>query len=108
MTTRRTVDRLTCLRHTPRGHYAAKRKRFVLNYPNFYDRDLRKLFSDASVHAHHSPAARFLARIHPGARRLVARWTGEYPYRINQVLNDMIERCDQLQLGLASPAHEAP
>ncbi|MEE2636955.1 MAG: putative zinc-binding metallopeptidase [Acidobacteriota bacterium] len=107
VTTRRTVDRLTSLRHTLRDHYAAKRKRFGLNYPNFYDRDLRKLFSDASAHARHVPAARFLTRIRPEVRRLVARWTGEYQYRIDQVLNDMIERCDQLQLGLASPDHEA-
>jgi hypothetical protein len=31
-------------------------------------------------------------------RRLVARWTGEYQYTIDQVLGEMIERCSELGL----------
>ena len=33
----------------------------------------------------------------------MARWTGEYQYRIDQVLNDMIARCDVLGLHLVAP-----
>ncbi len=29
---------------------------------------------------------------------IVARWTAEYNYRINEVLKDMIRRCDELDL----------
>ena len=103
VTTRRTVDALPSLRKTLRQHYREKRRRFGLDYPNFYDRDLRRLFSDAPEHAGNMTAARFLTRVRRDVRRRVARWTGEYQYRIDQVLNDMIERCDAIQLHLANP-----
>ena len=103
VTTRRTVDPLPNLQQTLGEHYVAKRKRYGLDRPNFYDRDLRRLFSDAPEHIGNLPAAKFLARVRRDARRLVAQWTGEYQYRIDQVLNDMIERCNALELRLAAP-----
>ena len=103
VTTRRTVDPLPNLQQTLGEHYAEKRKRYGLDRPNFYDRDLRRLFSDAPEHIGNLPAAKFLARVRRDARRLVAQWTGEYQYRIDQVLNDMIERCNALELRLAAP-----
>ena len=105
--TRRMVEPLSSLRKTLREHYAAKRKRYGLEYPDFYDRDLRKLFSDAPEHAGNVPAAKFLTRVRRDVRRLVARWTGEYQYRIDQVLNDMIARCEALGLRLATPEDRA-
>ncbi len=74
---------------------------------DFYDRDLRKLFSDAPEHAGNLPAAKFLTRVRRDVRRLVARWTGEYQYRIDQVLNDMIARCEVIGLHLATPEDRA-
>ena len=103
VTTGRTVDPLPNLQQTLGEHYAEKRKRYGLDRPNFYDRDLRRLFSDAPEHIANLPAAKFLARVRRDARRLVAQWTGEYQYRIDQVLNDMIERCNALELRLAAP-----
>lgn len=103
VTTGRTVDPLPNLQQTLGEHYAEKRKRYGLDRPNFYDRDLRRLFSDAPEHIGNLPAAKFLARVRRDARRLVAQWTGEYQYRIDQVLNDMIERCKALDLRLAAP-----
>ena len=32
--------------------------------------------------------------------RLVARWTGEYQYTIDQVIDDIIRRCRELRLRL--------
>ena len=57
------------------------------------------------IHLHFSalPAARFLARIRKDVRRMVARWTGEYQYTIDQVLDEMIRRCRELKLRLAEP-----
>jgi hypothetical protein len=40
-------------------------------------------------------------------RRVVAHWTGQYQYVINQVLSEMIERCRELNLRLATPARQA-
>ncbi|HUU32752.1 MAG TPA: hypothetical protein VMW48_01750, partial [Vicinamibacterales bacterium] len=36
-------------------------------------------------------------------RRLVSRWTGEYQFTLDQVLEDMIGRCRELRLRAATP-----
>lgn len=107
VTTRRTMEPLSSLRKTLREHYAAKRFRYRLDSPAFYDRDLRRLFSNAPEHAENLPVSRFLTRASRDIRRLVARWTGEYQYRINQVLSHMIKRCDALGLHLTTSADRA-
>jgi hypothetical protein len=78
-----------------------------VDYPAFYDRDLRRLFSDAPEHAANMTAARFISRIRRSVRQVVSSWTGIYQYTIDQVLEDMIERCRQLKLRLAVPEEEA-
>ena len=45
--TRRKVEPLHSLRKTLRAHYERKRRHYGVDHPHFYDRDLRKLFSDA-------------------------------------------------------------
>jgi hypothetical protein len=95
---RRHVAPLRSIRRTLREHYAEKRARYGLDYPNFHDRDLRRLFADPPEQARSPSAAAFLRRIGPELRRAVAQWTGEYQYTINQVLEEMIERCRELDL----------
>jgi hypothetical protein len=107
VTSRERVDPLSRLRNTLRAHYKEKRERYGLEYPNFYDRDLRRLFSDSPGPAGHGSAASFLRRIRKEVRRKVADWTGEYQYTIDQVFEDMIERCRELNLRLAGPEDQA-
>jgi hypothetical protein len=57
------VDPLSSLRKTLRRHYEAKRAHYGVAHPDFYDRDLRRLFSDSPAHAHQPTAASFLSRI---------------------------------------------
>lgn len=97
---RRRVDSVSSQRKTLRRHYQDKRERYGIDYPSNYDRDLRRLFSDAPEYKGNLPAARFLARVRKDVRRTVARWTGAYQYTIGQVLNDMILRCRELSLRL--------
>jgi hypothetical protein len=101
------VDPLPHLRKTLRQHYRTKRKHYGVDYPNFYDRDLRRLFSDAPEFADNITAAQFIGRIRRSARRVVANWTGIYQYTIDQVLEDMIERSRELKLRLAVPEEQA-
>jgi hypothetical protein len=101
------VDALPTLRKTLRQHYRNKRRYYGVDHPNFYDRDLRRLFSDAPEFARHMTAARFISRIRRQARRVVAGWTGIYQYTIDQVLEDMIGRCRELKLRLAVPEDQA-
>ena len=48
-------------------------------------------------------AARFIARVRRDVRRMVAAWTGEYQYTIDQVLENMIKRANELNLRLTAP-----
>jgi hypothetical protein len=101
------IDPLPQLRKTLRQHYRTKRKHYGVDYPNFYDRDLRRLFSDAPEFASNITAAQFISRTRRTARRVVASWTGIYQYTIDQVLEDMIERSRELKLRLAVPEDQA-
>jgi len=101
------VDPLRRLRQTLRNHYRRKRRHYGVEYPAFYDRDLRRLFSDAPEFAENMAASQFIARIRKSVRVMVASWTGIYQYTIDQVLEDMIERSRQLKLRLAVPEDEA-
>jgi hypothetical protein len=101
------VDRLDTLRSTLRQHYRNKRRYYGVDYPNFYDRDLRRLFSDAPQFGNAITAAQFINRIRRSVRRAVSGWTGIYQYTIDQVLEDMIERCRELNLRLAVPEDQA-
>jgi hypothetical protein len=105
--TRRTPFSLASLRRTLRVHYRRKRRHYRVDSRDLHERDLRALFSDAPEHAANPPAARFLARIRREARRRVQRWTGERLYVIDQVLEDMVERCRDLGLRLRGPEEEA-
>jgi hypothetical protein len=105
--TRRTPFALSSLRRRLRVHYKRKRRHYRVDEGSFYDRDLRRLFSAAPEHAAGLPAARFLTRIRGEVRRRVRRWTGQRQYLIDQVLEDMVERCRELGLRLAASEEEA-
>jgi hypothetical protein len=101
------IDPLPRIRKTLRQHYRNKRRHYGVDHPNFYDRDLRRLFSDAPEFANNTTAVQFIGRIRRQVRRVVADWTGIYQYTIDQVIEDMIERCRELKLRLALPEEQA-
>jgi hypothetical protein len=100
------VDPLRSLKKTLRQHYRRKRRYYGIDYPNFYDRDLRRLFTDAEADGNMT-AAQFIARVRRPVRKLVSGWTGIYQYTIDQVIEDMIARCEELKLRLAVPEDQA-
>jgi hypothetical protein len=52
-------------------------------------------------------AARFIARVRREVRRMIASWTGEYQYTIDQVLENMVKRSNELNLRLATGEERA-
>jgi hypothetical protein len=104
---RRKLEPIQTLKKTLRAHYDRKRRHYGLLHPHFYDRDLRKLFSDSPEHHRHMKAARFIARVRRDVRRMVAEWTGEYQYTIDQVIEDMQTRANELNLRLREPEEQA-
>jgi hypothetical protein len=100
---RRKPESLPTLGMTLREYYADKRGRYLTSYPDIYDRDLRRLFSDDPRHHRQELASRFLRRNSAEIRRLVSNWTGEYQFTLEQVLKDMIGRSRELKLRAAGP-----
>ncbi len=103
---RKTVDPLHRIRRTLRQHYKRKAEHYGLDYPDFYDRDLRRLFPGPVEGVRTVPASRFINRIRRDVRRTVAAWTGVYQYTIDQVLEEMAERCDELQLRFGAGSED--
>jgi hypothetical protein len=100
VTSRRQLDALPRLKKTLGEHYRKKREHYGLDHPDFYESDLRNLFSDAPQYAKNMSAARFLRRIRKEVRSTVASFTDSYQYTIDQVLEKIIERCRELNLRL--------
>ncbi len=103
---RATVDPLSRLRKTLRTHYQRKRSHYGVDLPSVYDGDLRRLFSTDAAHRRNMTAAAFLTRIRTELHRTVSKWTGQYAYTIDQVVQEMIERCRELNLRLGRPLEE--
>jgi hypothetical protein len=83
-----------------RQHYQEKCQRYLVDVPDFYDRDLLRLFSNSPEFSKNPTAASFLRRHRTALRQTIAHWTGQYQYVIDQVINDMVGRCRQLKLRL--------
>jgi hypothetical protein len=101
------MEPLRRTRRTLRHHYRLKRRHYGVDHPKFYDRDLRRLFSDDPAFAQNVTAAQFIERMRKPARRVVAGWTGIYQYSVDRVIEDMIARCRELKLRLAVPEEQA-
>jgi hypothetical protein len=96
----RQVDPVRRLRKTLGDHYRKKREHYGLDHPDFYDRDLRNLFSDAAGYARNPSAARFVRKIRKEVRSTVASFTDSYQYTIDQLLQKIVERCREQNLRL--------
>ena len=88
------------LRKTLREHYKKKREHYGLDHPDFYDRDLRNLFSADSAYAKKLAADKFVNKIRREVRGTVASFTDSYQYTIDQLINRIIARCRDLNLHL--------
>ena len=107
VTARQQFEPLPHLRRTLRAHYSGKREHYGVMRPNFYDRDLRRLFSDAPEAAGNPTAAR-VPDADPQATCGGAspRGAGIHQYTVDQVFEDIIARCRQLKLRLARPEEQ--
>ncbi len=88
-------------------YYARKRKLYQDSYPDFYDRDLRQLFSGPPGGGPPLRASRYLRDRRRALMDAVCEWTNEKKYRVHKLLSRLIERCDQLDLHL-KPGEAAP
>jgi len=107
LTRRIEVDPLNRLTQTLAEHYQKKQAHYAANNPpKFYDRDLRRIFSDDPRHRRSPAASSFLLRNRAKIRQIVSKWTGEYQLTLDAVFDDMITRCRELKLRAAGPERQ--
>jgi hypothetical protein len=93
-------------RQTLREYYRERQAHYESDHPDFFDRDLARLFPAPYQPGKYPTAAAYLRRTAPEIRRLVAEWTGEHAYSVNLVIKNMIKRCRELGLLMARPHEE--
>ena len=98
---KRTEQPVEKIRTTLRDYYEDKITRYGMDSVEFFDIDLRKLFVAVDTPDKGGKASRHIRKLKKPVIEVVERWTGEYKYRINEALKDMIKRCDELDLYVA-------
>jgi hypothetical protein len=88
---------------TLREHYRERRSRYEVGWPDIWDQDLKRLFSDGSRHRSGERASTFLRRNRTEIRRMVSKWSGEYQSTLDTILEEMIGRCRELKLRAVGP-----
>lgn len=97
---RRHVEPLNELKITLREHYAQKREAYSIEWPAYYDRDLRRIFIENPPNQHRMSAAAFLRTWRAELSRTVGESSGVPVYTVDHLLKTMIERCRALKLRL--------
>jgi hypothetical protein len=103
---RQQVDPISRINKTIGEHYREKREHYGIDVPEVYDGELLRLFPQNGGKGRQRSAAAFLKRIAPELCRMCAWGTGEYPYVISQLLQDMILRCREMKLWVTRPEEE--
>jgi hypothetical protein len=88
--------RASSLRSTLQRYYAARRKLWAEDQPDFYDRDLQRIFSLVPVGQ--GTAAAYMGRRRKAIVARVARWTGQRKYVVDTLARKLQERCASLDL----------
>lgn len=82
-------------------YYQKKRKENADEYPDFYDKDLKKIFNgDLSLSKKEHSASRFMLRHRKTIVSTVAWSTGEKKYAIDSLVKRLTDRCAKLDLKI--------
>ena len=101
------IEPLAQLTMTLGEHYRRKREHYSIRWPAYYDRDLRRIFSENMNHSSSPTAASFIRSIRREVREIVADGTGVHAYTVDHVLKNMIERSRELRLRVATGKRQA-
>lgn len=94
------------LRSRLKTYYQRKRRLYDQDLPDFFDTDLRQLFTDPSKFPSGERAATFLRRAQRPLLEAVSRWTGEPKLTITRLMKDLIQRCKELDLRVVKDAEQ--
>ena len=85
------------LRKTLARHYAARRKLYAEDFPDFYDADLRAIFANGEPGG--ESAARVMQKYRASLVASIVQWTGQRKYTVNVLVRKLILRCRELKLS---------
>jgi hypothetical protein len=95
------------LKKTLGEYYEEKKSRFGLDENEaIYDQDLLRLFSTNEEFKKNISAARFIRKNSRELRTKLARWTGQYSYLIQDFIDQIIYRCEDLNLRVCMDEDE--
>jgi len=80
------------------AHYERKRKALGSEFQGFYDDSLKTLFTLKHGDSYTLKASKLLRHHRRELVNCVSRWTGHRKYDIRQLVNNLINRCDALNL----------
>jgi hypothetical protein len=85
------------LRSTLAKYYAARRKMYAEDFPDFYDADLRAIFSNGEPGG--ESAAKWMRKHRAALIRSIVQWTGQRKYTVSMLVRRLIQRCQDLHLA---------
>jgi len=85
------------LRLKLKTYYARKQKLYAQDYPDFYDRDLKRIFA-GDQEAPGELAASFMRRHHRHLVNKVSEWTGEKKFIVDNLFKKLQDRCRNLKI----------
>jgi hypothetical protein len=84
------------LQQTLARYYAARRKLYAEDFPDFYDADLRAIFGNGEPGG--ESAARLMRKNRAALVTSIVRWTGQRKYTVTMLVRKLILRCQELKL----------
>lgn len=96
------ISEASRLRSRLEAYYKKRRRLYAQDFPDFFDTDLRKLFTDSAAAPNAERAAAFLRRSRKSILNAVSAWTGEPKFTVDRLLRALTGRCAALDLRLRS------
>lgn len=104
---RQTFEPTHKLQRTLAQHYQKRQSRYLAAELDFYDEELARIFSSEDRYKNKVTAAAFIRSRRHQLRQTVAHWTGTYQYTVDQVLQAMMSRAQELKLRLGTSERKA-
>lgn len=95
------------LKSTLAHYYQRKKKESIEEYPEFYDPDLKKIFSNDTEFNSGELAERWMTKNKKILLNKIAFWTGDKKYNCDQLLKKLMMRCKTLELHVSKSESES-
>jgi hypothetical protein len=92
----RRISEAKKLQQTLGRYYAARRKLYAEDFPDFYDADLRAIFGNGEPGG--ESAARIMRKNRAALVTSIVQWTGQRKYTVAMLVRKLILRCQELKL----------